>query len=85
MKEATLKICNCKRVACFNRDANNMCHALASPTYKEACPFAKSKETELKELLVCSARLDMKPSEYKKVLKSEVFDIFQGKNLFEGD
>lgn len=85
MKEPTLKICKCKRVLCFNRDANNMCHALAEPTYTEHCPFAKSKDTELKELLVCSARLEIRPSVYKKVLKSEVFDIFQGKNLFEGD
>lgn len=76
--------CRCKG-DCFNRDSTGQCHLLNDTSnYKGHCPFMKSGEVMLKELLECAERVGIKPNLYRMILKSEVFDKVQYKNIFEG-
>lgn len=77
------KVCKCKS-DCFNKDKNNFCHLLTDTSeYKEECPFAKSGSKMLEELLRCSERVGIKASIYRMILKQEVFDTIQYRNIFE--
>ncbi len=71
---------------CIFRDSQKLCHCLNS-TYFGArkCPFAKTKEQEIKELQKCCEVIGYNWDDYKKTLKNEVFDYFVYRSIFGGD
>lgn len=74
------------RCECVFRDSLNQCHVL-NDTYfgARSCPFAKTIEQERKELQRCCERINLSWSDYIKILKNEVFDVYVFKSLFGGD
>ena len=74
------------RNECIFRDSQNLCHCLNSTYFGvKKCPFAKTKEQELRELKKCCEAIGYNWEEYKKILKIEVFDYFVYRVLFGGD
>lgn len=79
-----MKKCRCFKCECFNRDNCGFCHILTDTSeYKNKCPFAKSGKTMYNELVISSKRIGLNFNEYKKILKNEVFDTSQYRNIFE--
>lgn len=71
---------------CVFRDNYSKCHVLNDTLFiGKACPFRKTKDQELKELVYSCHKIGFNWEEYKKILKQEVFDICIYKQLFEGE
>lgn len=75
----------CKyKCKCVFRDKLDGCRVLDNTSFKLTCPFAKTKEQLIKELLYCSARIDMRPSEYKEMLK-DVYSNYVYRAVFNDE
>ena len=71
---------------CVFRDKYSKCHILNETMFiGKPCPFAKTQDQELKELVFCCHKIGYKWDDYKALLKREIFDICIYKKLFGGD